>query len=57
MIPNAVMSAGGLLCVNVIGLYTGWSNIEMIEEPGSMSYKIQNYQYEQNAEKIPNSAV
>lgn len=51
------MSAGGLLCVNVIGLYTGWSNIEMIEEPGSMSYKIRNYQYEQNAEKIPNSAV
>lgn len=35
-IPNAVMSAGGLLCVNVIGLYSGWNNMEIMEEPDTL---------------------
>lgn len=40
------MSAGGLLCVNVIGLHTGWNNAEMIEVPDTVSYKIRNYWYQ-----------
>jgi len=46
VIPNAVMSAGGLQRVNVIGLYTGWNNTEMIEKPDIVGYKIWNYGYE-----------
>lgn len=44
-IPNAVMSAGGLLCVNVIGLYSGWNNMGMMEEPDTVNNKIQNHWY------------
>lgn len=39
------MSAGGLVCVNVIGLYCGWNNMEMMEEPDTVNYKIQNHWY------------
>lgn len=37
------MSAGRLLPANIIGLYTDGNNIEMLEEPDSVSYKTWNY--------------
>lgn len=46
------MSAGGLLSVKVIGLYTGWNNIEMIEEPDTVSYKIWSYWYKWKNTKL-----
>lgn len=49
------VSAGGLLCVNVIGLYSGWNNMEMMEEPDTVNYKIQNHWYKWTPGKTSNS--